>query len=457
MIKKQNNILSNTILKNCIIITLFLFFIIIFTKPVFAYGEDVLEEDKKVMLSMERVKYFNSIFKYTDIDFEVTYNDYVLARKIYKKVMNSKKSVEKIKLSDEATLDRVITILSYEHFYYEPLFINNIDEEKNYIVAYFNVNSIKKSKKTNDKIENRIKEIIQECNFNTNMTVYEAIDVLDDWFIKNVKYDYTYNALSIKDPLFKGKAICATYSEAFQEICNYIGIEAHLAVGREINHEWNIIKINNHEYMIDTCWDACTNSKQYFLTTQDQMLESHGGVVDITNKNREKIKNAYKINYVIDNGTHKNVDGFIHDENISFKKAKKLGYNFWGWYKEPSFLTKINNTTDLLLESETLLNNVNIYAKWEPIKKEKTYKINGSKINIKLNKDIISINPTKIKSKNTKIYLVYKNKNNTSKIIKKEISKSFKLKDINNKPNIKLKIYNKNKLIKKIDLRKDLI
>ena len=60
-------------------------------------------------------------------------------------------------------------------------------------------------------------------------------------------------------------------------------------------------------------------------------------------------------------------------------------------YKEPSFLTKINNTTDLLLESETLLNNVNIYAKWEPIKKEKTYKINGSKINIKLNKDIISI------------------------------------------------------------------
>ena len=177
MIKKQNNILSNTILKNCIIITLFLFFIIIFTKPVFAYGEDVLEEDKKVMLSMERVKYFNSIFKYTDIDFEVTYNDYVLARKIYKKVMNSKKSVEKIKLSDEATLDRVITILSYEHFYYEPLFINNIDEEKNYIVAYFNVNSIKKSKKTNDKIENRIKEIIQECNFNTNMTVYEAIDV----------------------------------------------------------------------------------------------------------------------------------------------------------------------------------------------------------------------------------------------------------------------------------------
>lgn len=95
MIKKQNNILSNTILKNCIIITLFLFFIIIFTKPVFAYGEDVLEEDKKVMLSMERVKYFNSIFKYTDIDFEVTYNDYVLARKIYKKVMNSKKSVEK--------------------------------------------------------------------------------------------------------------------------------------------------------------------------------------------------------------------------------------------------------------------------------------------------------------------------------------------------------------------------
>lgn len=90
-------------------------------------------------------------------------------------------------------------------------------------------------------------------------------------------------------------------------------------------------------------------------------------------------------------------------------------------------------------------------------KKEKTYKINGSKINIKLNKDIISINPTKIKSKNTKIYLVYKNKNNTSKIIKKEIRKSFKLKDINNKPNIKLKIYNKNKLIKKIDLRKDLI
>lgn len=454
MIKKQNNVLSNTIFKNCIIIILFLFFMLIFTKPIFAYGEDIFPEDKEVMLSMERIKYFNSIFKYTDIDFIPTYDDYETAQEIYQKVITSKKKTEKMKLKDETTLERALTILSYEHFYYDPLYISQVDEEDNYIIAYLNINSIKKSKKTSDKIEERIKEIIKECNFNINMTVYEAVDVLDNWFIKNVRYDYTYKALSIEDPLFRGKAICATYGEAFQEICNYIGIEAHYAVGQEINHEWNIVKINNNEYMIDTCWDACTQSKEYFLMSSSNMLKTHGGVVDITNKERTFLPNFYKINYIID-AKHKNINGFVSNESINFKKAKKLGYIFDGWYKDSTFLQKVNNTNELLVENENLLNNVTVYAKWTPVKKEKTYKTKGTTLNVKVYKDTITIKPKNIKNK--KIYLVYKNEKDTSKIIKKEIKKIFKVKNINKKPNIKLKIYNKNKLIKKIDLRKEFI
>ena len=456
MIKNKKDITKSYIIFNYgFIILTALFFMLIFTKPIFAYGEDVFQQDKEEMLSMERIKYFNSLFKYNYVDFKASYEDYKLAEKIYKKVMNSNKNIEKIKLSNENILDRAITVLSYEYFYYDPLFISQIDEEENYIIAYLDVKEIKNQQKNSDKIENRIKEIIKECNFNTNMTIYEAIDILDNWFMKNVRYDYTYKALSIEDPLFKGKAICATYSEAFQEICNYIGIEAHYAVGREINHEWNIVKINDNEYMIDTCWNVGTNSKEYFLLAPSNMLKSHGGVVDITNKNRKTLTSFYKINYITDNGKHKNIEGFVSDENIIFKKAKKLGYTFDGWYKDSTFLQKVNNTNELLVENENLLNNVNIYAKWTPVKKEKSYKIKGTTLNVKVYKDTITIKPKNIKNK--KIYLVYKNEKDTSKIIKKEIKNIFKLKNINKKPNIKLKVYNKNKLIKKIDLRKQLI
>lgn len=456
MIKNKKDITKSYIIFNYgFIILTALFFMLIFTKPIFAYGEDVFQQDKEEMLSMERIKYFNSLFKYNYVDFKASYEDYKLAEKIYKKVMNSNKNIEKIKLSNENILDRAITVLSYEYFYYDPLFISQIDEEENYIIAYLDVKEIKNQQKNSDKIENRIKEIIKECNFNTNMTIYEAIDILDNWFMKNVRYDYTYKALSIEDPLFRGKAICATYSEAFQEICNYIGIEAHYAVGREINHEWNIVKINDNEYMIDTCWNVGTNSKEYFLLAPSNMLKSHGGVVDITNKNRKTLTSFYKINYITDDGKHKNIEGFVSDENITFKKAKKLGYTFDGWYKDSTFLQKVNNTNELLVENENLLNNVNIYAKWTPVKKEKSYKIKGTILNIKVYKDTITIKPKNIKNK--KIYLVYKNEKDTSKIIKKEIKNTFKLKNINKKPNIKLKVYNKNKLIKKIDLRKELI
>ena len=53
--------------------------------------------------------------------------------------------------------------------------------------------------------------------------------------------------------LFKGKAVCGGYAEAFQEFMHELGIECRAVVGWI--HEWNQVKLDDGWYWIDCTWN----------------------------------------------------------------------------------------------------------------------------------------------------------------------------------------------------------
>jgi hypothetical protein len=65
--------------------------------------------------------------------------------------------------------------------------------------------------------------------------------------------DHNYaNADSI---LFYGKGICEAYASAFNNIMEKLGIESILVSSDELNHAWNMVKLNGIWYHCDVTWN----------------------------------------------------------------------------------------------------------------------------------------------------------------------------------------------------------
>lgn len=88
--------------------------------------------------------------------------------------------------------------------------------------------------------------------------------------------------------------------------------------------------------------------------------------------------NHYTISYNLDNGTNdsRNPSEYTYGIGVgSFQEPSKLGYTFEGWYTEPNFANKVMSISDTDIE------NVTLYAKWEANRYNITYNLNGGKDN----------------------------------------------------------------------------
>lgn len=87
----------------------------------------------------------------------------------------------------------------------------------------------------------------------------------------------------------------------------------------------------------------------------------------------------YSINYILNNGMNNPLNPSkytIVDSNINLHDAEKEGYNFLGWYKS-SYYSSYNKVTYI---DTKICNNQTLYARWEPIKYNISYNLNGGKL-----------------------------------------------------------------------------
>ena len=128
------------------------------------------------------------------------------------------------------------------------------------------------------------------------MSDYEKVLTIHDYIINTTTYDYdrlnngtipdsSYTAAGV---LMNKIGVCEGYSEATKLLLNLIGIECEIVTGTASNnvaHAWNIIKLDEEWYMLDTTYDdpitfdngkrVETLSYDYFNVTSSILRKDH--------------------------------------------------------------------------------------------------------------------------------------------------------------------------------------
>ena len=111
-------------------------------------------------------------------------------------------------------------------------------------------------------LSDKLNEIV--AGVPANLTRNEKALYVHDYLAYSVAYDYenyvagTIPSLSYSmyGALVDGVAVCAGYSYAYRAIMDRLGIECEYVTSDEVNHAWNVVKLNDGKwYQLDATWD----------------------------------------------------------------------------------------------------------------------------------------------------------------------------------------------------------
>ena len=104
---------------------------------------------------------------------------------------------------------------------------------------------------------------------------YDKALYLHDWLVMNANYDYSYKYYYADGVLLRGKGVCNSYSLAYQALLNAAGITNKRVVAMQMNHAWNLVKLNGQWSHVDVTWDD-PNSGGYerhtYFGMNDEMI-----------------------------------------------------------------------------------------------------------------------------------------------------------------------------------------
>lgn len=141
-------------------------------------------------------------------------------------------------------------------------------------------------------------------------TDYNKIQAVHDFMIDHVQYDnflserseeFYESAHDAYGAIVQGIAVCDGYAKGVKLLLDELGVDSLLVYGtaREINHAWNMVKLEGEYYHVDTTWDD-PDLKHIF----DEKLYIYFGLNDeMISKNhtwdskKYPVCNATKFNY----------------------------------------------------------------------------------------------------------------------------------------------------------------
>ena len=111
-----------------------------------------------------------------------------------------------------------------------------------------------------EKVKKKIHAAILSGNryVKKNMTDVEKAMVLHDYLIRKVKYSndgVETECLTEAGALLKNKANCQGYALAYKMLLKKAGIESICLSSDDMDHMWNLVRINGKWYHVDLVWD----------------------------------------------------------------------------------------------------------------------------------------------------------------------------------------------------------
>lgn len=136
-------------------------------------------------------------------------------------------------------------------------------------------------------LDAKVKEILNELDL-WAMNDYYKIRGVYDYITKNVVYDYAgldneYDLLkySAYGALVENSCVCQGYANAFYRLMLELGVDARYVGGNDpdASHGWNIVKLGNVYYDVDSTWDSewvqAGYSWRYFLICESIFSQDH--------------------------------------------------------------------------------------------------------------------------------------------------------------------------------------
>ena len=143
------------------------------------------------------------------------------------------------------------------------------------------------SKEEYDYVNSEVERMAPILKGNSEYQTYKNIF---EWICTNVKYDYDTASgeaerFSAYDALKYKKAVCYGYAALYQKFCDYYGLECMVLTSMDDTaHAWNVVKLNNQYYHVDTTFGAGNGDGkilwQYFMSGQDKIR--YGSAYGIT-------------------------------------------------------------------------------------------------------------------------------------------------------------------------------
>ncbi|MGG0729561.1 S-layer homology domain-containing protein [Bacillus paramycoides] len=115
------------------------------------------------------------------------------------------------------------------------------------------------------------------------MDDHEKVKAIHDYVVKHVSYDTSYKAYTAYEALVNRSAVCQGYALLTYQLLKEAGIENHFVVGTGDGqpHAWNLVKVDNKWYHLDTTFDDPIPDEQgrvtysYFNLSDKQIARNH--------------------------------------------------------------------------------------------------------------------------------------------------------------------------------------
>lgn len=246
-----------------------LFLCIVFTTikmSSIVHADSLLKEDA-IYLRDKMVKRENTV----TIKYENATED--IAKDIFLKAIEN---------NDNPTHGDYLAFHTYWSWYYPDITIN-----KNEITYRINYNDTLSQE---DEVSEKVHQILDELKLD-NKSDYEKVCIINDWIVDNIEYEDVSvdNMGSSYTAFIKQSTPCRGFAIAFYRLCKEEGIETRIVYRSDKKHEWNLVKLNNKWYHIDTqANDYSGNKRAVFLVGSDNIVhELHDDFleVDISKKN----------------------------------------------------------------------------------------------------------------------------------------------------------------------------
>lgn len=178
-------------------------------------------------------------------------------------------------------------------------------------ISYVNIQYADNDEQMNF-VTGELDKILKKLGINSKTPTLEKILLIHDWICNNIKYSEDDSlGNSVYQALVTHETKCMGYSLLFYMLAKSSGLDVHVVTS--VDHAWNMIKLDDKWYSIDTTSDATTCSHYFYLSKIRNQAKFDSWCAPIVNTHEIiPSKTGYlhlsKSNLVVHSGSNKSLE-----------------------------------------------------------------------------------------------------------------------------------------------------